>query len=265
MFTEQLKEVGLSAHEAAIYDYLAERGASTASTIARNTGIQRSTVYAVLNELQEAKLVMQTDTKKVARFSITNPEHLKNLIEQKTHELAKAETAYSAISEQLKQRHAIESGQPGVRFFDGLKGLQFVYNDLNTSDAKELWVVRSRIKPSEEMLALIREQRKRQTDRGIKVKVMNSTEDVDITKYLHQDENASTERRVVAGSVFKNPAQILIYANKVAITTYQDPMVTTLIEHGDIAETLRSLYSIVWQKTLAETKTFLNKHKNTTS
>ena len=147
-----------------------------------------------------------------------------------------------------------------MRFFEGLDGLKKVYADLNSSGTKEVQLVRSRHSPNKDMRDVISEQTEKQIELNIKVKIINSTDDVGINKRLHKDNERGTERRVAAAEVFLNPAQILIYGNKIAFTTYTEPMMSVILEHSDIAETIRSLYKMTWDRTAAETKAYLKKH-----
>jgi len=260
MYIKNLEKIGLSPTQAIIYDCLVRNGASTAGRISRLSSIQRSTVYVVLDELITLQLVQKDLTKKVTRFSITNPHQLHLLIAQKNEAAKIAQQELLEIDEQLKQEYAIQSGQPGVRFYSGVQGLKNLYTDINASPIDSLLIIRSNQQAEPEMIDIIRDQVERQVRQGIKVKVINSSADYKLTANLHLDEARLTERRVIPAEVFANPAQIIIYADKIAFTTYRQPNITVVIEHKDIAETLRSLYSYVWKKSEIDTKYFMEKN-----
>jgi len=253
MYTDLLQNIGLNKNQSLIYEVLLERGPLAASLIQRRVGIDRSLVYVVLNELITMNLAIRDGTKKVAAFSAANPQTLLNLVQEKEARSELAKSAYDTALHQLQQAFQIRSGQPGVRFYTDVAGLKEIYRDLNQSSVKELWLVRARTAASPEMRALIKEQRIIQIKNGVQVRVINSDADPNFTKHLQDDAASLTERRVISGSVFKNPAQILMYGSKIAITTYREPLLTTLIEHSDIADTLRSMYTVIWNKTAAET------------
>jgi sugar-specific transcriptional regulator TrmB len=255
MYTDLLQNIGLNKNQSHIYEVLLEKGPLSASKIQRRVGIDRTLVYVVLNELITMNLAIRDDSKKVAAFFAADPQALSNLVQEKEARSELAKSAYQTAFHQLQQAFQVSSGQPGVRFYSGTEGLKEIYRDLNQSNIKELWLVRARTPASKDMKTLIQKQRLTQIKNGVSVRVINSDEDPEFTKYIQQDKAALTERRVISGAVFKNPAQILIYGEKIAITTYREPLLTTLIEHADIAETLRSMYSVIWNKTTAETKT----------
>jgi len=216
-------------------------------------------VYIVLNDLIEKQLVHRDESKKIARFSITDPKHLEHLILNKQKAASLSERAFETIEQQLRQRYAIQTGQPGVRFYTGLSGLKSLYSDINNSGVKELLIVRSRLKAPTDMRLLISEQVEKQHSLGIKVKVVNSTIDGDISKYLDRDTSYGTERRIIGHETFRNTAQLIIYGNKVAFTTYAEPNITVVVEHADIAETLASMYLFIWRQSLAETQANLKR------
>lgn len=259
MYTKYLEEIGFSTNQAKVYEHLASHGKSTASSISRNTGIQRSLVYIILKELIEQSLITQDNTGKVARFLIADPKHIEILIARRADSLELAKNAYQAMEHTLMQRFSMQSGQPGVRFFSGIDGIRKLYKDINSSFNEEIWIVRSSIRPDAKFLEEINKQVEYQVKNGVKVKIINSSKDSDLGKNIHLDGTRNTQRGIIAGEAFKNPAQIIIYRDKVAFTTFSDPEFTTVLENQDIATTLRSMYQIIWRQSLAETAMHLKK------
>lgn len=255
-----LESIGLSPLEAIIYTFICQSGLSSASKISRLTGVQRSMCYIVLANLTEKKLVHKDTTRKVARFGLTNPEFLANFVKEREAAAKQADTAYHSVIEQIKQQFAIQSGQPGVRFYSGTEGLQALYKDINESGSKELYIVRSHVPAEGSMLELLQDQVQTQIHNRVQVRVINSSNDLGITKYLTLDNARLTERRILPHEIFQNPSQIIIYDNKVGFTTYRNPMMTVVIEHEDIATTMRSLYSYIWKKADTDTKHYLTTH-----
>jgi hypothetical protein len=45
-----------------------------------------------------------------------------------------------------------------------------------------------------------------------------------------------------------NPAQVVIYGNKVALTSFGDCMITTIIEDPSITKTFNMLFEVLWSK-----------------
>lgn len=255
-----LEEIGLSSLEACIYSYICDTGLTSASKISRMTGIQRSMCYIVLASLVDKNLIIRDESKKIARFALTNPEALSSLVHQQTETAKQAETAFHSVIEQIKQQFAIQSGQPGVRFYGGTEGLKALYRNINDSGVKEIYLVRSRIHPDQATSDIINAQVEKQLQLNIMVKVINSTADPGFEKYLLEDKARLVDRRIIPAEIYKNPSQIIIYGNKVGFTTYRSPMITVVIEHEDIATTMHSMYSYIWKKAEIDTNYYLSSH-----
>lgn len=168
---------------------------------------------------------------------------------------------HEAIAHQLQQLYGVQAGQPGIRFYAGIEGVERLYRDINSSGCREIWLVRSSVAVDSELKQKISEQALLQEKQGVKVNIINSSFDPGLSGYLKSNRDAPrhVERRILSGELFKNPAQILIYGEKIAITTYQEPIVTTVLDHPDIATTIKSLYQFIWKQSLTETQMFVKK------
>ena len=73
---KKLTDFGLSEKEAKIYLALLELEAATVSEAAKNSGINRSSAYVVLEALRKKGIVGISDDKKVRRYLAASPETL---------------------------------------------------------------------------------------------------------------------------------------------------------------------------------------------
>ena len=76
MLYQQLVECGLTENEAKVFLAAMELGPSLASTLARKTGINRSTVYAVIQTLKHKGLLSSFEKQGITYFSPADPEVL---------------------------------------------------------------------------------------------------------------------------------------------------------------------------------------------
>jgi hypothetical protein len=63
---------------------------------------------------------------------------------------------------------------------------------------------------------------------------------------LVADRQARRMRRIISDPAFKPPAQMIMYANKVALTAYNEEIVTTVIENKDIRTTCMLMFEYIW-------------------
>ena len=105
--TLQLDELGFSKNLSKIYMNLLKVGKCRASTLLRETGLQRSVVYNALDELVERRLASKFIVKGVSYFSINSPESLVHEAEEKT-KLARQ------VSENLKKIQDVSTREVAV-------------------------------------------------------------------------------------------------------------------------------------------------------
>ena len=216
--------------------------------------------YVHIKELIAQNLIAEDSSRGVARFSATHPQQLAQIVQNKQRVAEEASASFNTVIHQLQQQFEVRSGQPGVRFFDGAKGLAYTNEQLKHVDINEMLLIRSTnsSKDIEGYRELIEAQNKLRLQKKIPLKVITPSLS-SIKNKLPDDEANLIERRIIAKELFDTPAQILIYGNTVAITTYQEPTLTTIIEQSIIATTVQTLFMYIWRSSLVETQMFEEK------
>jgi len=88
---EILREIGLTEGEIKVYLSLLNKGTQTASQLARNTRLNRSNLYRILERLIDKKLIFSSVIEKIKYFSVTRVERIKELYNQKIEKLKEKE------------------------------------------------------------------------------------------------------------------------------------------------------------------------------
>src|SRR3989338_1353313 len=83
MNLENLKEIGLSEGQTAVYSAVLELGTSTLNKIQEKTGIERRNIYDILNKLIEKGLISYTTEKGKRTYQCTHPGKILEEIENK--------------------------------------------------------------------------------------------------------------------------------------------------------------------------------------
>lgn len=106
-----LQNYGLSEKEARVYLTVLELGAVPASTIARNTGIKRVTIYSILKDLVEKEIVTEENKNEAKYFSVIHPELLLNRIQEKYNMLKEYITELTTLAQKniTKEKQVIDS------------------------------------------------------------------------------------------------------------------------------------------------------------
>lgn len=118
-----LKELGLSEHESLIYLSLLKLGGSAASTVAKDIGIKRTTVYALLKNLAEKGFVTLYHKKNKQLYYAEKPQRVVDYYEKKV----KSFEAFIPSLETLSKKQA---QMTGIRFIETIPELKKFYGDI---------------------------------------------------------------------------------------------------------------------------------------
>lgn len=251
MITEEniLIEAGLSEEQALIYNALLEKGPQKASVLATWTGIKRSLVYKVLEQLEGMLLVSKKGgSGSVAVFFPEHPSQILRFIEQKEKAIVLSKETVAVSLGAFVSKYNLLSDKPNIQFYEGKKGIQSLYANILATH-KDIFLIQSphdRERP--EIGDLISEQIKKQVQLGIKTKAITPL--VDDTKLFVEQYDAKNlvERRVIKKEDFSPPAQIIIFGNKIGVTSFDENMITTIIENEAIAKTFTTMFNFIWKK-----------------
>ena len=248
MYQEHLEQIGLTRDQSLTYELLVKKGALPASIIARRTKIPRTLVYVVLSQLQELGLVTKNEEKgTVTTFAATHPFKLQSLAQEKLENAERAKQSVDGVLATLISDFNVTNGSPGVRILNDITGIKELYKDI-LNEKQPVRLIRSpHDKRFPELKKLVNAHIQEQAHLGITSRVITPIRDTDITKALAEDKKVLRERRILKSDHFKPEAQMLIYANKVAFTAYNESIITTIIENKDIHTTCSLLFEYIWE------------------
>ena len=133
-----LEQFGLSSNEAKVYQSALELGETSPFTIAKSTGIARTTVYAILTDLALKGLIeLESATglmKQQTRVKAKNPSTLREILWTKRDHLVKQEVDIVEILPFLKQEYLKDSTNADFQFFPGMEGANQIMFDYDGVD-----------------------------------------------------------------------------------------------------------------------------------
>jgi len=133
-----LEQFGLSSNEAKVYQSALELGETSPFTIAKSTGIARTTVYAILTDLALKGLIeLESATglmKQQTRVRAKNPSALREILWKKRSDLVKQEVDIVEILPYLKKEYLKDSTNADFQFFPGMEGANHVMFDYDGVD-----------------------------------------------------------------------------------------------------------------------------------
>lgn len=245
MYEQHLQAAGLSKDQAIIYEILVREGALPASTIARIARLPRTLSYAILQQLENLELVEKKKASgSVTTFSPAHPFNLQTLARTRVTEAQDASTAVDGALAALISQFNTTIGQPGIRILEGTQGLRDLYANV-LRERQPILLIRS---PNDNNFSEAKEILKKhiaeQARVGISVRAITRERPGTREEMLVVDKKRRMVRRTLHN--FRPPAQVLIYGNKVAITSYNDQIISTIIENKDINQTFRLIFEVIW-------------------
>lgn len=252
-YQASLTLAGLTKDQASIYEVLVKHGTMPASRISRLSPVSRTLTYKVLGELGVLGLIEKREEPgQVATFAPEHPLKLKELIEKKREAATDAQTAMEGIFGKLLSDFNLMSGQPGIRIMEGVAGVAELYEDI-CREKKDLLLIRSPLDEHRtELGSLVGKQLKAQAHLGIHVRALTPLVPETVMSIEHHDTSRLVERRIIPKYLFDIPAQLIVYGDRVALTSYEGQLITTIIQNSAIEKTFRILFEYIWNAATPE-------------
>lgn len=237
-FGDVLQRLGFSEEEATLYVANTELGEAPASTIAKKTGMNRSTAYVYLKAMEQKGLVGSTEVNGTQLFYAKDPETVLKHAEQSVSELRKALPDFRALNGRASAK------QPRVQYFPGIEGIKTVLED--TLSARETVLT---FGDADIIVANLAEYYndyiRRRVTAGIRTRAVLNTGSVG-KRFLDASHDELREVRLVP-KTFAMPNEIKIYDGKVAIMSHKAPYGGILIHNRAIYKTQKSIFAMAWE------------------
>lgn len=249
MYSKTLKDSGLKDKEAIVYDILLEHGTLPVLEIIKKSGLKRGIVYKTLYDLQDKSLATQITIKKKLHFRAEHPYKLSELVEEQLKKAQNHQLTLQTYLPQLISAFKTTDNKPGVKIYEGVSGIKEVYND-TLKEGKEIWAIlqTSDVEPKVyEWLSQTYGKKRAEADIWAKVIV---AEDTKTKTYVSKNEAEKRETRVVPKEKFPIGIEVDIYGSKVAFINFHKDgdLVGIIVQNDLIADTMRSMFSLAWDK-----------------
>ncbi len=236
---ELLAVFGLNEKKTSIYLAALEMGPSSALALAERANIKRTTVYDLIDELKRLGLITETIRGKRARYAATDPDRLKDLVRRQS-------LALEVLLPQLKALYNVPGVKPGVRYFEGIAGVQAALEDTLTAQDKTLLGILSMEDLYETIgEAYMEDYVKRRIAMGYKLRVVRSKEK-EVAKRWPSSKKENRDRRYAPKGYVFGMTQY-VYDNKVLLLSSRKENFAMVVESADYARNQRQLFEALWQ------------------
>jgi len=234
--TQKLLEFGLNEKEAAFYLAALEFGKATLTDITEKAAINRTTGYAVVSSLKDKGLIKTFIQKRKKYYLASDPEDLQRLIDQKASLL-------KHLMPQLKGISNVMQKKPKISFYEGASGIISIFMD-NLTARDELLTIAGEKTFNAMILDKVPNYVKQRVDKKILLKLIAPNSET-MRQWQLKDREQLRITKLIPKEKFPLKVNIDIYNNKVALTS-PDEMVGLIIESKDIADSMKTVFNLVW-------------------
>lgn len=240
-----LASLNISESQAAVYVAALELGVANMQQLALKADVKRTSIYNFIEEMKARGFIVEITKRKRTMYSAVAPEQLVEIEKTRLAELEHAIPELRAIQNDSRTK-------PRVTFYEGVEGIKEVYADI-LKDKKEIIAFEDlenmkKVLPDSFYNWFPPERARR--DIPIKSILRDSAEARKITQY---DIRLLRETKFLKADDWKT--EINIYGDKVALMSYRAKLpFCVLIEDHNIAETLRSSWTALWERLDAPAK-----------
>lgn len=229
MIIDDLEKIGFTKIESKIFLYLNNSGKSSASTISKNIGINRTSTYDSLNRLISKGFVSYILKGKVKIFISSSPQIILKYYQEQEQ---KAQEILEKLSKTQKQEEEL------VEIYEGKKGIKTILYDI--LNYKSYVAFGSSGKFYEVMGPDFIAFQNRKKELKIKSKVLQTTINSKLKKI------AFAKFKIIPQE-FSSPITTIIYANRVALIIWGINPCAILILSSKVSNQFLKQFELLWE------------------
>ena len=244
---QNLEQFGLKANEAKVFLSLLKLSEASPNRIAEEAGIERTTVYKILDILSDKGLVSKNIKGKRLTYVSKGSKAIEGL-------LSRQKSILSGIMPLLLALENTDSVKPRVEFYDNIEAIKAVYNRSLCSEEKIRRDFIS-IQGITDLLGqrFIQNHTNLRVKKNISVKAIRSYDDKqsELEKdWLLKSTNTETMREVKYLKNISFESTIVLFDQTVLIISAGKNPFALVIESTDLSKTVKVLFDIAWEKAL---------------
>lgn len=244
MLEKFLQEIGLSEKESLIYIHLLKVDQGSIADIAKDTKINRTTVYPVLDTLIKKEFVEEIKENGKVFYQARTPDRIESYLQEQKVKLEEQEHTAKDIVPRLKGIMKLGGQRPVIEYGEGreaiLKAVKNYYAVGETDGEVYMIYPRDRVEEifTEKERSLLRELR-----------ISKNIKSISIYNYSKGEYNVTDtgNRFRVDEKEYPITAEINIFNDRVRIQTLGETLSSINITSKDFAETLQTLFKLAIQ------------------
>jgi len=237
--TKKLTEMGLSELEADVYLAMLSLGKTTIIKISRASGVKRSTIYPIIENLKRQGLVSVNNKGFKKVYSPESPTRLSTIIDRKKEDLL-------SILPALKSLYSLEGNDILIKTYEGVEAMKSVYDELLTElkngdsylviGDPERWDLHAR--------DYFKKFIKKRLKIHIAARLLLSSSKTAL-EYKKFEKNFQEEVRILPEG-YKIDSNVIITRDKIIMHQLDNVAITIVIESRSVISLQKNLFEMLW-------------------
>jgi len=237
--TKKLIETGLNEMETRVYLSMLSLGETTVMAISRASGVKRSTIYPIIENLRNLGLVFIKDKGFKRVFVAENPARLSSMIDRKKDSLLE-------ILPALKSIYSLEGKDILIKSYEGVEAMKSVYDELLTElrnhdeylviGDPERWDLHAR----DYFKKFIKRRLKIDLNARLLLSYSNTAKE-----YQKFEDNFKEKVRILPEN-YRIDSNVVMTKNKIIIHQLDNPAITIVIESKSVISLQKNLFEMLW-------------------
>lgn len=237
------KSLGFTESEAKIYLISLETGPSPVQDLAKKARVSRVTTYAVIESLMKDGLMSTVQRGKKNLYVAESPERLVSFVHSRVKTM---EATLKEIESSIHDLKILQRGEkPVVKMFEGIQGLRALQDDILKTAPKHIDEY-----GNVDTIAAIFTREDLQPFRKELERLKITGRFLYRGAVVHSPREGVSVKRLTDKMSFNG--DIIIYGSKTAFSTFHGKLISVIIESDVIADTMRSMFELAWQSSVAE-------------
>lgn len=244
--TKKLTALGIPEKDSAVYVALLRIGPSPVRTITTETGLNRSSLYVVLERLQKQDLVSIVAEKGVRKYAAVPPERLERAAKER---LEKAQLTRQAIASLLPEIYALakhERHRPRMLVLHGLEGMRRAFENSLNNNERLMRVFSHAGKIGKSLPNYLPTYVKERFKRGIAMRGIHPADKAGL-EYMKHVPKGIDELIYLPETTFRFPSDFAIFDNKIAFMSHEHQLCVA-VESKGVADVMKAVYDLARQE-----------------
>jgi sugar-specific transcriptional regulator TrmB len=240
-----VRRAGLSVSQAKCYLAFIEHGVLSPTEVAARTGESRTNSYMICEKLEQLGLLIRKEGKKLAYFP-AHPSALETLAEKRRKIMMRNEQAVKQNLSPLIDLFYASTEMPGTRTLQGIDGIKEVYQD-TLRVKQDLYLLRSIHDTPVMGINFFNEYKAKRAANGIHTFAL-TPDSLEVVHNQRFDEKLLITRTILPKGYYTGAVEIDVYGSKVALISFGDTQMATIIDSPPIAEAMRQILQLLIQQ-----------------